>query len=76
VIRRALIIAGAFALLHVAGGRDEVGFLSGSYEPSLLGALYTLAWFGTVIVVPILVIAAGISACGKLAEGWLASRRR
>jgi hypothetical protein len=76
VIRRAVIIGGVFVLLHLAGGRDEVGFLSGSYEPSLLGAAYALAWFGAVIVAPILVIAAGISACGKLASGWLASRRR
>jgi hypothetical protein len=76
VIRRAFLIAGAFCVLHLANGRAEVGFLSGSYQPSLLGAAYTLAWFGTVIVVPILVIAAGISACGKLAEGWVASRRR
>ena len=76
MIRRAVIIAGAFVVLELLGGRSEVGFLSGSYMPSPLGALYALAWFGVVVVAPILVIAAGLSTCGTLVERWLVSRRR
>ena len=45
-------------------------------QVSLRGALYFMAWFGVVLVVPILVIASLLRAChGKLSV-WIASRRR
>jgi len=76
VIKRAIILVVAFAILHVVGGREAVGFLSGTLPDDrgvpLLGALYLLAWFGVVIVAPILVIADG---CGRIWV-WIASRRR
>jgi hypothetical protein len=64
VIRRAIILVVVFAILHVAGAREAVGFLSGTVPEGhgvpLFGALYLLAWFGAVLVAPILLIAAAI----------------
>ena len=76
MIKRAVILSVAFCVLAVLGGRGHVEFLSGSAQVSLRGALYFMAWFGVVLVVPILVIASLLRAChGKLSI-WLASRRR
>lgn len=76
MIKRAVILAVAFCVLAVLGGRTDVEFLSGSSQVSLVGALYFMAWFGVVLVVPILLIASLLRAGhGKLLV-WLASRRR
>jgi hypothetical protein len=80
VIRRAIILFVAFLILDLCGGRHAVGFLSGTVPEGhgvpLLGAAYLLAWFGAVIIVPILVIAAMFSAaCGRI-RTWSAGRRR
>ncbi len=84
VIRRAVILIAAFALLHLLGARDSMGFLSGTVPAGqgvpLLGACYLLAWFGVVVVAPILLVAAMISAVyGRIIPGlraWIVSRRR
>ena len=76
MIKRAVILAIAFCVLAVCGGRSHVEFLSGSSQVSLLGALYFMAWFGVVLVVPILLIASLLRVGhGKLSL-WLDTRRR
>ena len=76
MIKRAVILSIAFAVLAVLGGRSHVEFLSGSTHVSLLGALYFLAWFGVVLVVPILLIASLLRAVHGRICTWLDSRRR
>jgi hypothetical protein len=70
----------ALLILDLVGGRDAVGFLSGTVPEGhgvpLLGAAYLLAWLGAVIVVPILVIAALLKAAYGRISPWIASRRR
>jgi hypothetical protein len=65
------IVLATFAILHLAGGRAAVGWLSGTipggFFDHLLGALYVLAWFATVIVVPIVTLALLLdAACGRI----------
>ena len=80
MIRRAIILFVAFLVLELLGGRHHVGFLSGTLPEGhgvpLLGAAYLLAWFGAVIVVPILVIAALLKTAYGRIHTWTASRRR
>jgi hypothetical protein len=83
--RRLLVIAAGlgaagFALLHLAGGRACVEVLSGtpaaSHEALVLGLLYVVAWFGFVLVIPIVLLALGLDAAwGKMRSAWRASRR-
>lgn len=74
----ALIVV-VFALLHLAGARTCVGFLSGTLgttEDLLLGLAYVLAWFATVLLVPITTLAVILDvACGRLVQTWRSSRR-
>lgn len=65
---RAVWIALAFAICHVAGWRDDVSFLSGT-EPAgaagremgvFLGVAYLATYFAFVLGVPILLIGAGV----------------
>jgi hypothetical protein len=86
----ALLLAVVYGLLHVAGGRAEVGILSGTLAGSdldrLFGLAYALAWFGFVLVVPVLLLAISIAAllrrvsgCGNMErriETWIDSGRR
>ena len=78
--RRAIVLVVAFLVLDLLGGRHEVGFLSGTVPAGdgvpLLGAAYLLAWFGAVIVAPILVIASLLAAGHGRIGAWIASRRR
>nr|BDT31188.1 hypothetical protein MFMH1_08570 [Myxococcus sp. MH1] len=57
----ALVWVAVFLLLHLAGGRQYVGVLSGTRvggAPELVfGLLYALAWFGAVLLAPILLLA-------------------
>jgi hypothetical protein len=83
VIKRVLIIVGVFLVLAAAGGREAMGFLSGSQPVGegvpLLGAGYFVAWFALVLVAPVLTIAAALSAVyGRITwlRSWIASRRR
>lgn len=84
MIARIFIIVGAFVVLHLLGGREAMGFLSGSQPVGegvpLLGAGYFVAWFALVLVVPILAIATALSAaCGRIEpwlRRWIASSRR
>jgi len=61
----AAILAGAYAVASALGLRNQTAFLSGTYisearSSMLLGTLYLALYVGWTIVVPILVIAAGI----------------
>lgn len=67
---RALLLAIFFGAVHVAGWREHTTFLSGttaSADTSLntsviLGVIYLAAYFGFVLLTPILILAAGILA--------------
>ena len=57
-----------FGVLHLAGARDAVSVLSGTPVEGMsmavaaaLGAAYVLAYFGAVLLAPILVVAAALS---------------
>jgi hypothetical protein len=83
VIKRVLIIVAAYLVLAAMGGRDAMGFLSGSQPAGtgvpLLGAGYFVAWFALWLVAPVLTIAAALSALyGRIIwlRSWIASRRR
>jgi hypothetical protein len=71
----------ALIALHVSGGRDAVGWLSGSApvtpSPPILGLAYVVAWLGVVVIAPIAVVAIVLdTTCGKLGSRWRAWRRR
>jgi len=64
---RALVIAGAFLAVHLAGLRDYTSVLNGTIGPaadwrtsSFLGIAYLVIYLAFVIVAPVLVLAAGI----------------
>ena len=67
---RALLLAFFFGIVHAAGWREHTTFLSGtavSKDTSLnvsmaCGLVYLTAYFGFVLVMPILILAAGILA--------------
>ena len=63
----ALVSVTALGVLHAAGAREAVGILSGTAPPGhaadavyawLLGLGYVLAWFASVLLAPILALAA------------------
>lgn len=59
----ALTLAALFALAHLGGLRDTTSILSGTNAtPSnaVLGLIYTVLYFATVLGAPILILAAGI----------------
>ena len=66
LLLRAAILSAAYLLLHLAGGRHYVGFLSGTPVGGVgalaLGCAYVVMHFGFVIVAPILTLAAGLAA--------------
>lgn len=57
----AVAMAAVFGVLHLLGGRESVGMLSGTLDGGphslVLGVLYTLSWFDAVLLVPILLLA-------------------
>ena len=65
---RALLLAVFFGIVHASGWREHTTFLSGtavSTDTSLnvsmvCGLIYLLAYFGFVLLAPILILAAGI----------------
>lgn len=61
LLRTSLVMAAVFGMLHLLGGRQYVGMLSGTLEGGLaglvFGVLYMLSWFTTVLLVPILLLA-------------------
>jgi hypothetical protein len=75
LLLRAALIGLAYALLHLAGGRHDAAFLSGTPVGGagalLLGCAYVVVYFLFVIVAPILVIAAGLFTV----EGRIRARR-
>lgn len=72
------LTVGGFVVLHLAGARAHVGFLSGTLGDaggSLVGFVYVLAWFATVLWVPITTLAVLLDgACGRLVQKWRLSR--
>ncbi|NTX06412.1 hypothetical protein [Myxococcus sp. CA040A] len=61
LLATALTLVAVFLLLHLLGARQYVGALSGTREGGalglVLGLLYALAWFGAVLLAPILLLA-------------------
>ncbi|MFL5352129.1 hypothetical protein [Archangium sp.] len=61
MIRAALVVTALFLLLHLSGGREAVGLLSGTLEGGgsslVLGIAYTLSWFSAVLLAPVLLLA-------------------
>ncbi|WP_223637752.1 hypothetical protein [Corallococcus sp. EGB] len=60
-ILAALGIGAVFLALHLSGGREFVGVLSGTIVggPGSMGfgVVYALSWFGAVLVAPVLLLA-------------------
>ncbi|MGE6758227.1 hypothetical protein ACQKGO_09465 [Corallococcus interemptor] len=60
-ILAALGLGALFLALHLGGGRGAVGVLSGTVVGGPwrmgFGVLYALAWFGAVLVAPVLLLA-------------------
>ncbi len=67
-VLRAAIIAVGFALCHLLGWREHTTFLTGTSSAAgtglntsaALGTIYMVAYFGFVLLAPILLLAAGI----------------
>lgn len=61
MIRAALGMTAVFLLLHLFGGREYVGVLSGTLEGGqsglLFGLAYALSWFSAVLLAPVLLLA-------------------
>lgn len=61
MIRAALVMTALFLLLHLFGGREAVGLLSGTMEGDhsrlVLGITYALSWFSAVLLAPVLLLA-------------------
>jgi hypothetical protein len=64
----ALVLIGAWLLGHVLGWRADTAIISGTVDPArgdtqwimIRGMFYALAYFGAVVVSPVLLLAAGI----------------
>jgi len=73
------LLAAPWTVLSMLGGRDAVTVLSGGWPGSevevLLGALHVLSWLVTVLVVPVLVLAAAILFVGSRIGAFVARRR-
>ncbi|MFP2930524.1 hypothetical protein ACLESO_36060 [Pyxidicoccus sp. 3LG] len=61
LIRAALVTVALFVLLHLLGGREYVGVLSGTLDGGPFGLgfglAYAVSWFGAVLLAPILLLA-------------------
>jgi CHASE2 domain-containing sensor protein len=71
VIHAAIVVG--FVVLHLAGARAYVGFLSGTLSGGaaerFVGLAYALAWFAVVVWVPVVAIAVILDvACGTLVK--------
>ncbi len=57
----ALLLFGVFGVLHLLGGREYVGILSGTVQTDrmgfVFGVAYALSWFAAVLLAPILLLA-------------------
>lgn len=73
LVAASVVLALALGLLHALGARDSVSILSGTMpaggsESAALGVLYVLAWFGTVVASPPMVVAAALLTALRLAR--------
>lgn len=75
----AACLAVAYLACHLLGLRESVGLLSGTLpatEQELLVGLFTvLAWFGAVLVAPVLALAAGLHLAVVAVAGRVARAR-
>lgn len=59
-LQGAMVLTALFLLLHLLGGRQYVGVLSGTREGGsgslVFGLAYALSWFCTVLLVPPLLL--------------------
>jgi hypothetical protein len=75
---RALALIVLFLAAHLAGLREYTTFISGTFEKGdpqtcvLLGSIYMLLYFGSVVLAPILLLAALLL---KIREKYCASRQ-
>jgi hypothetical protein len=73
MVARALLIALAFGVCHLLGWREHTTFLSGTaasadaslQRTSTLGVIYLVAYFGFVLLTPILILAAMLLKCAE-----------
>ncbi|MFZ5441189.1 MAG: hypothetical protein ACOZQL_14365 [Myxococcota bacterium] len=70
MIRAALFVLATLAVVHLLGWRENVGFLSGTVPLTSVtlatGLLYAAAWFGGVVVAPILLLAGALERLFRL----------
>lgn len=72
-VRHAVLIVALFAVAHVSGLREFTTIISGTMASpelgagvcALLGMGYMALYFGVVVLVPVLLIAAGLLKCGE-----------
>jgi len=73
LVAHAVLILGVFAALDLLGWRDDMRILSGTSLPSsgavFRGFLYAAAYFGAVILSPILLLAGAIQAAIQRVTG-------
>jgi len=76
-VRHAVLIVVVFAIVHLCGLREYTAMISGTMASPDLGAetctllaiIYMVCYFGAVVLVPILIIAAGLLfAWGKVRD--------
>src|SRR5262249_11704373 len=68
LVQRAIVIAIAFSIVHLAGLRDFTSVLNGTIgstrlnwtASAFLGLIYVTAYLGVVLLVPILLLAASV----------------
>ena len=67
LLKAAVTLAVGYLVLHLLGWREYTSFLSGTIAPgavgmrqAMMGAFYVFAYFGFVLIVPILLLASGI----------------
>jgi hypothetical protein len=68
-VAAAVLLAACWAVLHLLGWREHMGFLSGTAPPGngghpqiLAGVLYASAWFGLVLLAPVFLLGAAVFA--------------
>lgn len=82
LLRRAVLVAAAFGVCHLAGWREHTSILSGT-DPSLgemglrmyLGFVYLMAFLGVTVIAPILALGALILELLNLYSAWRATVR-
>ncbi len=81
LVLRAAALTLLFALCHLAGWREHTSFLSGTAAPEssleatmIYGLIYIVAYIGLVVLVPVLLLAAGLLGLVQCLLGWRQAR--